>query len=180
MNQISKPMDFWAKATMDDQIKSLISLGGLPARETAMQEIDKASYYVALEGATRYGLSEAVRSILKGALGHAFFPSPPELRIQCDKAMEWPERQREREFREQRYIRERRENNNIVQRSPEGVARQQEAYRKFLAGYADEKNSADEAERAEIRSRYGITDEAVASIADQPIPSNFKKLGGVA
>lgn len=51
------------------------------------EAFDKGAYYVALEGVTRYGLAEAVRSILRGALGHAFFPSPPELRIQCDKAM---------------------------------------------------------------------------------------------
>lgn len=137
-------------------------------------------YYLALEGVTRYGLTEAVREIVRGALGHAFFPSPPELRMQCDKAMQWPERQRQRQFRQDRYIQERRENNATVQRSPEAVERQQEAYRKFLAGYADEKVSADEAERAEIRAQYGITDEAVASIADLPIPSNFKKLGDAA
>ena len=176
MNSLTNQIDHWSKASDQDKIKALASLNSLPSRQTDTVEISEAGYFVALEGVTRYGLTEAVRSILKGGLNHAFFPSPPELRMQCDKAMEWPERQREREFREQRYIRERRENNNIVQRSPEGVARQQEAYRKFLAGYADEKNSADEAERAEIRSRYGITDEAVASIDDQPIPSNFKKL----
>lgn len=180
MNSLTNQIDVWAKATDQDKLKALASLNSLPSRQTDTVEISEAGYFVAMEGVTRYGLTEAVRAILKGALGHAFFPSPPELRIQCDKAMEWPERQREREHREERYIRERRENNAVVQRSPEGVARQQEAYRKFLAGYETENRTVEESERAEIRSRYGITDEAVASIADQPIPSNFKKLGGAA
>lgn len=131
---------------------------------------------VALEGVTRYGLREAVRSILKGGLNHAFFPSPPELRIQCDKAMEWPERQRERQIRQDRYMQERRENNAVVQRTPEAIARQQAAYRKFLAGYEVEKNEAEEAERAEIRARYGLTDEAVSALPDQLLPSNFKRV----
>jgi len=148
----------------------------LPARESVNQQIDKASYYIALEGVTRYGLAEAVRSILKGGLSHAFFPSPPELRIQCDKAMEWHERQREREFREQRYLRERQENNRITTRTPEAIARQQAAYRKFLAGYQAEKQSGEELERAETRARYGMTDEAIAGVPDQPIPSNFKRI----
>ncbi|MGN6534280.1 MAG: hypothetical protein ACTHKQ_00945 [Mesorhizobium sp.] len=157
-------------------IKALISLGALPARESVNQQIEKASYYIALEGVTRYGLSEAVRAILKGALSHAFFPSPPELRMQCDKAMEWHERYREKQLREERYLRERRENNVVTTRTPEAIAHQQETYRRFLAGYEDRQKAADEAERAEIRARYGMTDEVVASIADQPIPSNFKKL----
>lgn len=131
---------------------------------------------MALEGVTRYGLTEAVRAVLKGALGHAFFPSPPELRMQCDKAMEWPERQRERELRNQRYVRERIENNTIAQRTPEAVSRQQAAYRKFLDGYHSEARSVEEAERADIRARYGMTDELISQIADQPVPANFKKL----
>jgi hypothetical protein len=157
-------------------IKALISLGALPARESVNQQIEKTSYYIALEGVTRFGLSEAVRAILKGALGHAFFPSPPELRMQCDGAMEPHVWRRERELREQRYIRERRENNAIAQRSPEAIARQQEVYRKFCEGYNADKTAADEAARAEIRARYGMTDETLAGVPDQPVPSNFRRL----
>ena len=152
-------------------------LGALPAREAANEQIDKASYYIALEGVTRYGLTEAVRNILKGGLSHAFFPSPPELRMQCDKAMEWPERQRERQIREDRYIQERRDNNAFVQRSPEAITRQQQAYRQFLAGYGDAKVQVEEAERADVRARYGMTDEALEAIKDRPLPETFKKLG---
>lgn len=131
---------------------------------------------VALEGVTRYGLREAVRSILKGGLNHAFFPSPPELRIQCDKAMEWPERQRERQIRAERMEQERREYAVDRKRSPEEIARVSALMAKFHASYDTEKTTADEAERAEIRDRYGLTDEAVSALPDQPLPSNFKRV----
>ena len=177
MNLPTNQIDVWAKASDQDKLKALASLNSLPSRQTDTVEISEAGYFVALDGVTRHGLSEAVKAILKGGLGHAFFPSPPELRIQCDKAMEWHEHQREREYREERYIRERRENNAIVQRSPEAIARQQESYRKFCAGYTSEKDEAEKAERADIRARYGMTDELIDGIPDQPVPSNFKKLG---
>lgn len=45
-------------------------------------------YFIALEGVTRFALSEAVKAIMRGALGHSFFPSPPELRRQCDAAQQ--------------------------------------------------------------------------------------------
>lgn len=137
-------------------------------------------YYLALDGVTRYGLAEAVKAVAQNKLGHPFFPEPPELRGLCDKAMEWPERQRERQMREERIARERRENSVTVQRTPEATARVKALHAQFHAGYEQDKTSAGETERAEIRARYGITDEAVASIADLPIPSNFKKLGGAA
>lgn len=139
-------------------------------------ELHEAGYFVALEGVTKHGLSEACRAILKGRLGHAFYPSPPELRLQCDKAMEGHRWHRERERRETRYINERRENNANAYRSPEAIAKQQETYRRFVAGYAETEAKAEAAEREEIRARYGITDEAIANIPDLPDPSNFKKL----
>ncbi len=45
------------------------------------------AYHIALEGVTRWGLAEAIKAILKGALGHGFMPSPPELRRQYETAM---------------------------------------------------------------------------------------------
>lgn len=147
----------------------------MPSRPTT-GALDKASYYLALDGVTRHGLSGAVRSILQGRLGHGFFPSPPELRIQCDKAMDHHRWERDRAHREDRYARERRENNAIAQRSPEAVARQQRAYQAFLSGIEEERSNSIEAERAEIRASYGITDEAVANLPDLPEPSGFEKL----
>jgi hypothetical protein len=48
----------------------------------------KAVYLIALDGVTRYSLEKATRKILQGALGHPFMPSPPELRIECDRIMQ--------------------------------------------------------------------------------------------
>jgi len=172
MNQVTIRQDVWKPASETDKASALAALSSLPSRPTT-GELDRASYYTALDGVTRHGLSAAVRSILQGGLGHGFFPSPPELRIQCDKAMEGPRWDRSQQLREDRYARERRENNAITQRSPQAIARQQKAYQAFTAGYEADKIRADESERAEIRARYGITEEAIASIPDLPV-SNFE------
>ena len=176
VNQIAHQTDFWTLASQEDKIKALWSISGLPSRRAENEQVDKALYHLALDGVTRYGLAEAVKAVAQNKLGHPFFPEPQELRGLCDKAMEWPERQRERQIRQDRYLQERRENNAVVQRSPEAIARQQAAYRRFLSGYEVEKNDAEEAERAEIRARYGLTDEAVSALPDQPLPSNFKRV----
>src|SRR5690606_5403817 len=88
--------DVWTPATEDDFRRALAMLSRLPARETSSVEFDQMLYFVALKGTTQHGLFEAVTFILRGALGHGFFPSPPELRMQCDKAMEWHTQERER------------------------------------------------------------------------------------
>jgi hypothetical protein len=154
----------------------MVILGSLPAREAddKRKEIDKAAMYLALEGVTKHGLAEAVKFILRGALGHTFFPSPPELRIQCDKAMEWPERERERIRRREQIERERPADR--PEPTPDQRRRQQAAYQRFLASYDGGKQSAEEAERAEVRARYGMTPEVLDAMRDQPVPSNFKRL----
>lgn len=151
-------------------------MNSLPSRQTNEVELHEAGYFVALEGVTKHGLSEACRAILKGRLGHAFYPSPPELRLQCDEAMKSHRWHRERERKEMQYINERRENNALTQRSPEAIARQQRAYQAFMAGYEADKAKADEAEHEVIRARYGITVESIAHLPDLEMPSNFKKL----
>jgi hypothetical protein len=45
------------------------------------------AYEVALEGVSRWALAQATREILQGSLGHAFLPSPPELRREVDRVM---------------------------------------------------------------------------------------------
>ena len=67
-------------------LAALASLAALPSRQADDAELDRRMYHVALEGVTRYALNEAVKAILRGALGHTFFPSPVELRQQCDAA----------------------------------------------------------------------------------------------
>lgn len=93
-------------------------------------------YHVALEGVSRYALNEAVKSIIRGALGHTFFPSPVEFRQQCEKAIEPHIRQAERIKR-----REQQESENIqferviASRTPEAIARQQAAYQRYCEQY---------------------------------------------
>ncbi|HYE25079.1 MAG TPA: hypothetical protein VEG32_07760 [Clostridia bacterium] len=132
--------------------------------------MDKAGYFVALDSVTRYGLSTAVRSILQGALNHGFFPSPPELRKQCDAAMEHHERMAEKVRRRER---ENAEFNRIhggpfPERTEDGRRRVQEAYRAYLDSHQSASESEMEAARAEIRARYGMTEEVLAGIKDRP------------
>lgn len=107
MNELTRTTDVWAPATQQDQIACLALLAGLPAREADGDAVDKAAYYLALEGVTKFGLREAVKAILQGKHGHGFFPSPPELRMQCDAAMEHHVRMRERIARQERIDAER-------------------------------------------------------------------------
>lgn len=96
---------------------------------------------MALDGVTRHGLSEGVKAILKGALGHAFLPSPPELRMQCDKAMEWHVRERDRILRQQRIARDR----DPPRREPTEAekARVAKLYADFCEGYKATKAAED-------------------------------------
>ena len=107
MNSLQIRQDVWTPATEADKAAALVSLAGLPSRQTSSAELDRAAFYVALEGVTRHGLAEAVRFILRGALGHGFMPSPPELRIQCDKAMQWHHDEAERIRRREQIATER-------------------------------------------------------------------------
>lgn len=93
-------------------------------------------YHVALDGVSRYALNEAVKAIIRGGLGHTFFPSPVEMRQQCEKAIEPHIRQADRIRR-----REEQERDNaafervIATRTPAAVERQQEAYRRYCEQY---------------------------------------------
>lgn len=150
---------------------ALASLAVLPSRATSSGELDRAAYHTALDGVTKYGLSWAVRSILRGGLKHGFLPSPPELRMQCDKAME-PHLEMKRVIdRAERMKREQAAFDAELDaahaaKTPEAKRRAQQVYRQFLA--AQEQIRADEeaAERAEIRSRYGMTPDVLAGIKD--------------
>jgi hypothetical protein len=137
-----------------------VTLSGLPSRETTAGEIDNAAFMMALEGVTRHGLSEAVRFILRGALGHAFLPSPPELRIQCDKAMEHHKQMRERIARQERIASEREP--DIPPRTADEIARQKERMARFYeaSGYEDGRKIAQE--------RVTLDPALVAQIADAP------------
>jgi hypothetical protein len=72
-------------STQTDILQALGLLASLPSRSS---EFSNQAYFVALDGVTRKHLFRATERILKGALGHAFFPSPPEFRLLCDKQVE--------------------------------------------------------------------------------------------
>ena len=178
MNLPAQRTDVWTLATDNDKLKALASFAGMPAQRSISPEqadIVDASYFKARESVTRYGLAQAVEAILQNKLGHGFFPSPPELRGQCDRAMEWHEREAERIRRREAIERDR----EPPPRNPsEGEkARVQKLLAGFYASYDKGKQAEDEVERAEVRARYGMTPELVDAIADQPLPSNFKQVG---
>jgi hypothetical protein len=73
--------DTTTRATEAQVLQALASLAGLPSRQADDAELDRKMYHVALEGVSRYALNEAVKAIIRGALGHTFFPSPVEMRF---------------------------------------------------------------------------------------------------
>lgn len=156
--------DVWKQASQTDILQCLALLAVLPARPSDNPEADKGAMYVALEGVTRYGLHEATRVILKGGLGHTFFPTPVELRQRCDSAMSWHERERDRIRRRQLQTDENRRFDEVnAKRSAEAIARQQQAYATFCAGYAAKKAA----------ERIHLDPELVAKVPNAP--STFKR-----
>lgn len=162
MNNLpAKSRDIWKKATEADKASALASLSALPSRATGNETIDKGSYYVALDGVTYHGLVEAVRAILKGSLGHTFFPSPVEMRRECDRAMSWHERERQRIANHE----QRRQENIAIERAyamntPDARARVSKLYTDFCKSYAKPKP-----ENSVI-----LDPELLAQIPDRPDP----------
>lgn len=137
----------------------------MPSRGAGDEAIDTGSYYVALEGVTRFSLVEAVRSILRGALGHTFFPSPVEMRQQCDKVMApyvAARRRMEDRAKQQR-------ENEAYERTRQAAAksgkeRARKAYADFVAGYEAMKRNEPEGFVS------SLDPELVAKIPDRPAP----------
>lgn len=89
-------------------------------------------YQIALEGVSRYALNEAVKAIIRGALGHTFFPTPVEIRQECNRAIEPIARAAERQRMNEDQARERVEFEKRIQaRSPEELARVRAVYENF-------------------------------------------------
>lgn len=150
--------DVWTPATEDDFLRALAMLSRLPSRETSSVEFDQMLYFIALKGTTQHGLFEAVTFILRGALGHAFFPSPPELRMQCDKAMEWHIRKRDRVAYREQMERERRQHAPRREPTPESKARVATLYADFCKGY----------EQASVKDTMKLDPALVALVPDNP------------
>jgi hypothetical protein len=130
--------------------------------------MDNAAFMIALDGVTRYGLDVAVKSILRGCLGHVFLPSPPELRIECDKAMHWHEREAERIRRAERERSEwERQHGDYRPPTPEAKARVSKAYARFCEGY----------EKAAVKETLKLDPELVAQVPDNPKSIARQKMG---
>lgn len=175
MNLPAQSTDVWKTASHEDQIKALILLGTLPAREADNTTVDKAAYYLALDGVTLHGLHKAVRGILQGSLGHVFFPNPAELRIECDKAMAHHKRMQERIARQERIRRETPPSRPPL--TPEQQIRREAVMASFNAAQEALKEADIEAERADIRARYGMTQEVLALMKDAPLPEGMAQVG---
>ncbi|MEQ1941935.1 hypothetical protein ABMA32_05860 [Mesorhizobium sp. VNQ89] len=88
MDEEHHGMDVWALASHQQIVDCMMLLSVLPARPAHDPQLNKAAYYIALEGVSGFALRSAVKRILQGSLGHGFFPSPPDLRLQCNQVME--------------------------------------------------------------------------------------------
>ncbi len=157
-------------------------LAELPSRASSGEDNDasRTAYHIALDGVEAHGLTMGVRAILQGVLQHAFFPSTAELRQQCDKAMQ-PHREMRAAIHRQEQIRRERPP-ELVPLSEDAKERQRQRMAAFHAsindGKAAEQAAAIEAERADIRKRYGMTDEVLAGMKDAENP-NWKRVGEV-
>jgi len=157
--------EVWVVASHDETIEAMMLLSVLPAREARDPHVNKAAYYLALEGVSAFALKGAVKSILQGSLGHGFFPSPPELRIQCKKVMEPFEWEMERRRRQRQRDSERPPTVIHSEAEKASVAR---IYASFLASCSPNSQGKSEVEAQQIQARYGITAEALADLPDAP------------
>jgi len=137
----------------------------LPSRLVGDDMLDRAAYYLALEGVTRFSLVEAAKAIIRGALGHTFFPSPVEIRMQCDKVMApyVAARRRMEELAKQQ------RENEAYERTRQAAAktgkdRARKAYADFVAGYEAMKRNEPEGFVS------SLDPELVARIPDRPAP----------
>ena len=86
--QLTQLSGVWKPATELDKIQALVLLAKLPMRNPTELAVVKAVYMIALDGVTAFGLDQATKAIIRGALNHPFMPSPPELRRECERIMD--------------------------------------------------------------------------------------------
>ncbi|RWO75254.1 MAG: hypothetical protein EOS18_31390 [Mesorhizobium sp.] len=158
---------------------ALMALDCLPRRDTALGAVHLESFRVALEGkepgvvvVAHCDLVAAVRKVIQGALGHAFHPSPAELRMICNAAMEERTTEADRELRRQRELEERR-SLRLIYRTDEQRARAAEITRRFHE-QIEANCEADEIEA--IRVKYDPAE--LAQIPDAPVDATWRRGGG--
>lgn len=148
------------RVTKQDVGKALVALGSLPKRTSDEADMDLAAYLVALDGVLACDLACAVRSILQGALRHAFFPSPPEFRMRCDSHADERASHAERDRHRRRLIEERLP---TVVHSPDQRSRVAAIYKRFLETW---RGTSEEEEIEAIRAKYDP--DLLKQIPDRP------------
>ncbi|CAN7495916.1 hypothetical protein LJR231_003480 [Phyllobacterium sp. LjRoot231] len=143
-------------------------LKSLPSRLTDTAEADKEVFMIALDGVTAYGLAEATMAILRGGLGHAFHPSPPEFRMRCDAAMK-PIKDEMARIERTRLEKERDAEFRPVQHTQAEIVRVNELYQSFCEGHQSDFKT-EEQLIAEIRNKY--PKELLDAIPDAPTGFN--------
>lgn len=162
----TKP-DTTTRVTEAQILQALASLAGLPSRQADEDGVDKAMYFVALEGVTRYALSEAVKAVMRNKLGHTFFPSPVELRRLCDDAQRPLNEMARRVAVTEQMARDREEHRRIRETwTPEARARAKARYDAFCRDH--EANKAKQASPERIGPP--LDPELLALVEDAPSP----------
>lgn len=164
MNFPTRVTDVWTPATDGEKLKALAAFANLPSRESSSVERDEGTFFIALDGVSRFALFEAVKAVLQNKLGHPFFPSPPELRGLCDEAMKPHERMRERIQRNAQAYRERPPEH--VPLTPAERERQAERMQHFYRSIGAGPEAAEGQFLAEMEAKYGA--DALASVPDNP------------
>ena len=160
-------------------------LKSLPSRASDTAEIDRQAFIIGQQGVTRGALAEAVKQVLRGALGHGFHPSAPEFRLLCDGIQRKQAEERARGSDERRQLRD-----NEQQRLRHEQTKTPEARARVAAMLARFNQSHDEAKASERQS--GITETpdqvrdrligqigetAFNNIPDLPVKDIFKQVG---
>lgn len=142
----------------------------LPSRPVpdGTEAVARDAMYRALDGVTKYAFNEAINAVLRGKLGHTFFPSPVELRRLCDEAQRPHDdmARRARLSEEQRREREAWRAADEA-KTPEARANVSSVYQRFCERY----------EPAPVEDTVTLDPELVAKVPDAPktLPGSFKR-----
>lgn len=153
--------------TRQDIAGALVSLSPLVKRVALDPEIEFAGYLAGLRSVRYLDLVAAVQAILEGALGHGFFPTPPELRIECNRAFDRRHADDVREARRREMAEQIATRNDLPKRTPEGRERVAKLMREFNMRWEIERTK--EPPLDEVRARLG--DEALRRLPNQPTTS---------
>lgn len=130
-------------------------LTSLPYRKTEDGKVRTDAYLIALEGVTRFGLGEATKAILRGSLGHGFYPSPVELRQQCDRAMDpvWRQGLAYKRKQERQAFNDA-ERKVMAQQTPEARERVRSTYEQYCARHEAQREPRPETDWDKINARF--------------------------